>query len=406
MNQYQDIKIDDYNYSLPDERIAKYPLEERDQSKLLIMRDKNISHTTFNNIYNYLPNDSLLVFNNTRVINARMHFKKETGALIEIFCLEPINPIDYSVSLGSNKSCTWKCLVGNNKKWKSGKLSKKLDINGESLVLQISKLQQVGNAFEINFEWDNNNIHFSDILENSGNIPIPPYLNRESQDIDKSRYQTIYSELNGSVAAPTAGLHFTESVLQELENKNIKTESVTLHVGAGTFHPVKTDKVAEHEMHTEHFIITQKNIESLIKHRGNITVVGTTSVRTLESLFVVANQINSNPDKQDKVFFVSQWEAYEIDENICTVALLKNLLKWMQDNEFEFLNCSTQIMIVPGYKFKLTNRLITNFHQPKSTLLLLLSAFIGNSWRDVYDYAMNNDFRFLSYGDSSLFFGE
>lgn len=464
MNELQHININDFDYDLPDEKIAKFPLSKRDSSKLLVRRNNKISQDLFRNISDHLPKNSLLVFNNTKVINARMHFKKETGAVIEVFCLEPMSPVDYSISLASNKSCSWKCLVGNNKKWKEGSLKKVIEINKSETTVSITKLAQVGNSFEILFEWNNSDIHFSDILEISGNIPIPPYLNRDSQEIDKKRYQTIYSELDGSVAAPTAGLHFTDKVLADLSEKNIKTESVTLHVGAGTFHPVKSDLVSEHDMHTEHFIITKQNIENLIKHLGNITVVGTTSVRTLESTYQVAKQISLNPEKKDNAFLISQWSPYDLenpnrkiqdsrtksqepnnksqdskdkiqevrfkekesncksqdsssDEEILkpktqnpkpdegeTRDLLTTTLEWMNMNNFSQLNCATQIMILPGYEFKFTNRLITNFHQPKSTLLLLLSAFIGESWKEVYDYAKNNDFRFLSYGDSSLFF--
>jgi len=407
MDINQQININEYNYYLPDERIAKYPLEKRDSSQLLIGKDCHYSKDTFSNISKYLPPNSLLVFNNTKVINARMHFQKETGALIEVFCLEPISPVDYTMSMASDNSCSWKCLVGNSKKWKSGKLYKSLEISGQELSISISRVQQIGNSFEILFEWDNQNVHFSDILEHNGNIPIPPYLNRESEEGDKQRYQTVYSEPEGSVAAPTAGLHFTEKVFDDLKNKNIDLNFVTLHVGAGTFHPVKADNAREHEMHTEHFIINQQNIKSLIDNFGNITVVGTTSVRTLESLFVVACKVWYNPMCSSHMFKISQWEAY--DDNNCVLKnkakeVLENLYTWMSSNNYEQLSCSTQIMIVPGYKFVLTNRLITNFHQPKSTLLLLLAAFVGEmEWKKAYNFAMNNNFRFLSYGDSCLF---
>ena len=401
------ININDYDYNLPYDRIAKYPLTKRDSSKLLIGKDSNYSQDKFLNISDYLPANSLLVFNNTKVINARMHFAKETGALIEVFCLQPISPIDYSLALATNTKCSWKCLVGNNRKWKSGSLTKKLEIQGQELSITISKLQQIGNTFEILFEWDNPNIHFSDILENSGDIPIPPYLNRKSEDSDKITYQTIYSKLQGSVAAPTAGLHFTDEVIKRIQSKNIKTDFITLHVGAGTFHPVKTDNAAEHKMHTEYFIINRNNIKNLIDNFGNITLVGTTSVRSLESLFVIACKVYNNPENITNEFQINQWEAY--DESINTLKnrsleILKHLYNWMQEHKLEQLNCSTQIMIVPGYKFVFTNRLITNFHQPKSTLLLLLAAFIGErEWQTAYKYALDNEFRFLSYGDSCVF---
>ncbi len=405
MHEDRHININDYDYSLPDERIAKYPLEKRDDSKLLIMKDKAISQDIFKNIGNYLPTDSLIVFNNTRVIKARLHFNKDTGSKIEIFCLEPVNPVDYAMSLSSNNSCSWKCLVGNNKKWKNGKLTKIIQVKNQDIYLSVSKTAVSGNAFEILFEWDNKDVIFSEILEAFGNIPIPPYLNRESENIDNSRYQTIYSKYQGSVAAPTAGLHFTEEVFESLNKKGISGESVTLHVGAGTFQPVKAETISEHEMHTEHFIITKQNIEQFIKYSGNITVVGTTTVRTLESFWQVALQISNNPEKSDNNFVVTQWEAYaEIKE--AKTGLLKNALDWMIKNNFDHINCATQIIIIPGYEFKLTDRLITNFHQPKSTLLLLLAAFIGNEWKNVYRYALENGFRFLSYGDSSVFFKE
>ncbi len=401
------ININEYDYNLPYDRIAKYPLTKRDSSKLLIGKDSNYTQDKFLNISDYLPANSLLVFNNTKVINARMHFAKETGAVIEVFCLQPLNPTDYSFALAANTKCSWKCLVGNNRKWKSGSLTKKLEIQGQELSITISKLQQIGNTFEILFEWDNSNIHFSDILEKSGDIPIPPYLNRKSEDSDKITYQTIYSKLQGSVAAPTAGLHFTDEVIKRIQSKNIKTDFITLHVGAGTFHPVKTDNAAEHKMHTEYFIINRNNITNLIDHFGNITLVGTTSVRSLESLFVIACKVYNNPENITNEFQINQWEAY--DESINTLKnrsleILKHLYNWMQEHKLEQLNCSTQIMIVPGYKFIFTNRLITNFHQPKSTLLLLLAAFIGEKeWQKAYKFALDNEFRFLSYGDSCVF---
>jgi S-adenosylmethionine:tRNA ribosyltransferase-isomerase len=403
MTEGRQIKINEYDYYLPDEKIAKYPLTKRDDSKLLVMRGNDISSDTFKNICKYIPANSLLVFNDTKVIKARLIFMKETGSSIEIFCLEPINPVDYSMSLSSNITCSWKCLVGNNKKWKSGDLTKTIKIGNIQFDLTATKKLNIGNAFEIQFSWKNPNIIFSEILEAFGNIPIPPYLNRNSEDIDNSRYQTIYSKNKGSVAAPTAGLHFTEEVFESLRKNNVQHDSVTLHVGAGTFQPVKTELISDHEMHTEHFVITRKNIESLLKFNNNITVVGTTSVRTLESFYQVALQIYQDNNKSDNNFFVSQWQAYNQINAISKNELLENVLVWMQSNGFEQLNCATQIMIVPGYEFRFTNRLITNFHQPKSTLLLLLAAFIGDEWRNAYKYAFDNEFRFLSYGDSSIF---
>ena len=400
------ININDYDYSLPEDNIAKYPMDSRDESKLLLRQNGKLSHDIFKNICNYLPSDSLIVFNNTRVINARLLFEKETGSKIEIFCLEPAKPVDYSMALSANDTCSWKCMVGNNKKWKSGILSLNLKINNSCFQLTANRIANQGNTFEIQFSWNNTDFTFAEILENTGNIPIPPYLNRSSEDIDKNRYQTIYGKNRGSVAAPTAGLHFTDKVFADLGQKSISREEITLHVGAGTFQPVKATSITEHEMHTEHFFVTQGNLKQIIKFCGNITAVGTTTVRTLESLFQIAVQIDKSPNKTVNYFFVNQWDAYAQKNEITTEEkkqMLENLLNWMISRNISQLNCATQIMIVPGYIFRLTNRLITNFHQPKSTLLLLLAAFTGDSWKDSYRYAMENNFRFLSYGDSCLF---
>lgn len=399
----RNININEYNYVLPEARIAKYPLEERDMSKLLIYDGNTISSDRFRNITGHLPSGGLLLFNDTKVINARMIFEKETGARIEIFCLDPISPSDYAQAFARNDSCTWKCLVGNSKKWKEGRLKKSISIDGVNIDLYITRLREIGNSFEILFEWDNRDISFSQIIEVAGNIPIPPYLNRNSEDIDKERYQTVYSHYQGSVAAPTAGLHFTSRVMDDLAEHKVDCDAVTLHVGAGTFQPVKTDNAAEHEMHTEHFIVKRSTIEKIVANLGNITITGTTTVRTVESLFCVAVQVTEGKDFSSGEFEVSQWEAYSYASNYDTREVLENLLAQMEANGVEYVKCATRIMIVPGFKFRITNRLITNFHQPKSTLLLLLSAFIGESWRKVYKYAMDNGFRFLSYGDSCLF---
>ncbi len=398
----RDININDYNYNLPDERIAKYPLAERDMSKLLVF-DGEIREDRFLNIRKYLPSGGLLLFNDTKVINARMIFEKETGAKIEIFCLDPISPSDFALAFSETKKCSWKCLVGNSKKWKEGRLKKTLQINGNNIDLYISRLREIGNSFEVLFEWENSEISFSQIIEVAGNIPIPPYLNRKSEAIDSERYQTVYSHYQGSVAAPTAGLHFTERVMQDIKQHNIDCDGVTLHVGAGTFQPVKTDLVSGHEMHTEHFIVNRSTIEKIIKNIGNITITGTTTVRTVESLFRVGVQVFENKDIDTNNFVVSQWEAYSENRKNDVGEILNNLLVWMEKHDFDTIKCATQIMIIPGFEFKITNRLITNFHQPKSTLLLLLSAFVGENWKTVYDYALKNDFRFLSYGDSCLF---
>lgn len=374
-------------------------------SKLLVF-DGKIAEDTFCNINEYLPANSLLLYNDTRVINARLVFEKATGARIEVFCLDPISPCDYSQSLSALSSCSWKCLVGNSKKWKEGYLTKNLLIDGQQVELRILRKCELGNAYEVQFEWTGSNICFSQIIEAAGNIPIPPYLNRQSEAVDKDRYQTVYSHYQGSVAAPTAGLHFTENVLANLKNKHIDCQAVTLHVGAGTFQPVKTDLVAQHEMHTEHFIVTRQIVEKILHNLGNITITGTTTVRTVESLFCVGVQVLKQKGVCTNEFFVSQWEAYDISTELNTHEVFANLLAWMQKNNFNEIKCATQIMIIPGFKFRVTNRLITNFHQPKSTLLLLLSAFIGDVWKDVYDYALAHEFRFLSYGDSCLFFSQ
>lgn len=399
----RNININDYNYDLPDEKIAKYPLDERDMSKLLVFDGDKIEEDRFRNISTHLPAGSLLLFNDTKVINARMIFEKETGARIEVFCLDPISPSDYAQAFAQNGRCSWKCLVGNSKKWKDGRLKKSIIVDGKNLDLYITRVREIGNSFEILFEWDNPDICFSQIIDVAGNIPIPPYLNRNSEDIDKVRYQTVYSHYQGSVAAPTAGLHFTERVMGDLKKCNIQSDAVTLHVGAGTFQPVKTDNAAEHEMHTEHFIVKCTTIEKIVQYLGNITITGTTTVRTVESLFCVGTQIFENKDVDAEEFHVSQWEAYEYKDKYDVREILENLLSWMTAKGLEYIRCATQIMIVPGFRFRITDRLITNFHQPKSTLLLLLSAFIGDEWRKVYGYALENNFRFLSYGDSCLF---
>ncbi|MBQ2077848.1 MAG: S-adenosylmethionine:tRNA ribosyltransferase-isomerase [Bacteroidales bacterium] len=399
----RNININDYNYDLPDEKIAKYPLDERDMSKLLVFDGDKIEEDRFRNISTHLPAGSLLLFNDTKVINARMIFEKETGARIEVFCLDPISPSDYAQAFAQNGRCSWKCLVGNSKKWKDGRLKKSIIVDGKNLDLYITRVREIGNSFEILFEWDNPDICFSQIIDVAGNIPIPPYLNRNSEDIDKVRYQTVYSHYQGSVAAPTAGLHFTERVMGDLKKCNIQSDAVTLHVGAGTFQPVKTDNAAEHKMHTEHFIVKRTTIEKIVQYLGNITITGTTTVRTVESLFCVGAQIFENKDVDAEEFHVSQWEAYEYKDKYDVREILENLLSWMTAKGLEYIRCATQIMIVPGFRFRITDRLITNFHQPKSTLLLLLSAFIGDEWRKVYGYALENNFRFLSYGDSCLF---
>ncbi len=394
------IYIDSFDYPLPDERIAKFPLSHRDASKLLVYRDATITESVFSSIADFLPADSLLVYNNTRVIQARLIFHKDTGARIEVFCLEPLSPADYAQSLGATNGCIWKCMVGNVKKWREGKLSKDIDINGSNCTLQVELLQTDDNTHSIQFTWDNPDIHFADILEKVGELPIPPYLHRKTEESDLTTYQTVYSKIKGSVAAPTAGLHFTPEVFESIKAKNIETEELTLHVGAGTFQPVKTATIDLHHMHTEVISVHKSTIEHLLQKVGHIIAVGTTSVRTLESLYYLGLKLHLDSSTTD--FHVSQWMPYEGNETLTTTESLQTILDYLEKNNLTTLHAETQIMIKPGYTFHLVNGMITNFHQPKSTLLLLVSAFVDGHWTDIYDYALANDFRFLSYGDSSL----
>ncbi len=401
MNFYNTIYIKDYTYLLPEDKIAKYPLPERDSSKLLVFKDGNISETLFSEIDNYLINNSLIVFNNTKVIQARLLFEKDSGAKIEIFCLEPFLPSDYEMSFQSKQKVQWKCIIGNAKKWKTGKVFKYFKWQGNSYQIQATKLQQLPDAWIVELEW-NGLFSFSEIIEINGLTPIPPYLNRESEELDKSRYQTIYSKRKGSVAAPTAGLHFTEKIFSKLKKNNIKISEISLHVGAGTFKPVKTETISEHEMHTEHFIVSKNEIKNLIENAGKIIAVGTTSVRTLESIFWFGVKVLNNNKLIPSELHLNQWEVYHLETEIEAHDALKALVNYLEFNELEFFEAATQIMIVPGYKFKIVNVLITNFHQPQSTLLLLIAAFIGEKWKEVYNFALEKKFRFLSYGDSSL----
>ena len=366
------INISDYNYELPDERIAKFPLEKRDSSKLLTYISGSVETNVFSSLPEILPANSCLVFNNTRVIQARLEFFKSTGSRIEIFCLEPQDPSSYELSLSRTQSCVWKCMVGNLKKWK-----------GEVLKKEIGS---------------DNGVSFAEVLDLLGELPIPPYLNRKTQESDKTTYQTVYSKVKGSVAAPTAGLHFTPEVISALHGKGIKTMELTLHVGAGTFQPVKAEEIGGHAMHAEKIEVSREFIENLIVNLGNIVAVGTTSVRTLESLYYLGVQLHSG----DTSLLVNQWEPYENKSQLSPKESLQAILNYMEQSGSNTLYATTQIMIVPGYKFNIVNVLITNFHQPKSTLLLLLAAFIGEKWRELYKYALENDYRFLSYGDSSV----
>ena len=398
------IRISDFNYNLPDERIAKFPIAQRDHSKLLVYRHGEVSDDTFYHLPDYLPEGALMVFNNTKVIQARMHFRKETGALIEVFLLEPADPTDYELMFQLTSHCSWLCLIGNLKKWKEGTLKRDFTIKGERLTLTATRRQMVGNSHWVDLEWNNANVTFAEILEEVGELPIPPYLNRNTEESDKTTYQTVYSKIKGSVAAPTAGLHFTEDVLHAIDEKGIDREEVTLHVGAGTFKPVKSEEIEGHEMHTEYICVRRETLEKLIAHDAKAIAVGTTSVRTLESLYYMGCRLVRNPDLSERELHIDQWEPYEerAGEEIPPVEALKHLLDWLDRNHLPALHSSTQIIIAPGYEYKIVKMLVTNFHQPQSTLLLLVSAFVKGDWHKIYDYALTHDFRFLSYGDSSL----
>lgn len=397
------ISISDYNYHLPDNRIAKYPLMERDQSKLLFYKNGEIDIHSFIDVPELLPINSLLIFNNTRVIHARILFKKSTGATVEVFCLSPSNPKDYSVNFEQTKEVVWSCMVGNAKRWKQEDLTLDLKDAHGKVRLTARKLSTSDQEHEIAFSWDNPNYSFSEILQLAGDLPIPPYLNRPAEENDENTYQTIYSQIEGSVAAPTAGLHFTNDVMKRLSQRDISLSEVTLHVGAGTFKPVKAEQIGEHEMHTEFISVTRNAVERMLNNKGQLVVVGTTSLRTIESLYYIGVKIlNTNPTVSDSLF-VEQWEPYEESNNDFTPQeSLKGILKYMDDNSLDILVAATRIIIAPGYEFKFADGLITNFHQPQSTLLLLVSAFVGNDWKKIYDYAMEHNFRFLSYGDSTL----
>jgi S-adenosylmethionine:tRNA ribosyltransferase-isomerase len=395
------IRISDYNYPLPDERIAKFPIAQRDHSKLLVYRHGEVSDDVFYHLPQYLPSGALMVFNNTKVIQARMHFRKETGALIEVFLLEPAEPSDYELMFQTTGHCAWYCLVGNLKKWKEGTLTREITINNSQFTVKATRGELHGTSYRIDFTWDGD-LSFAEIIDAMGELPIPPYLNRETQESDKTTYQTVYSKIKGSVAAPTAGLHFTPEVLADLDAHGIDREELTLHVGAGTFKPVKSEEIEGHEMHTEYISVRRDTIRKLIAHDGCAIAVGTTSVRTLESLYYMGLKVMQNPDLSESDLHVAQWEPYGISDAVTAVTALENLLSWMDAHDLQVLHSSTQIIIAPGYDYKIVRMLVTNFHQPQSTLLLLVSAFVKGDWHKIYDYALTHDFRFLSYGDSSL----
>ena len=397
-----EIKIEDYNYPLPDERIAKYPLSERDASKLLIYRNGNVSQDRFRNIAEQIPEGSVMVLNDTKVVPARLHFQRESGAHIEIFCLEPVLPEEYVTMFAVTERCRWKCIVGNVKRWKSDTLHLYNPLNDteiEDMGLRADLVERCGETSIVEFTWKNG-APFSKVLEICGSVPIPPYLNRDTENIDLERYQTLYARFRGSVAAPTAGLHFTEDVLNEIRSRNVVTDTVCLHVGAGTFLPVKSSNVAEHTMHREPFVVTLPLLERLIDKTGSLVAVGTTSVRTLESLYYVGVKCIESGKPSD----VEQWEPYTREYPYTVQESLNAIADYLRANGLDELKVGTRIIIVPGYEFKLVDILVTNFHQPQSTLLLLISAFVKGDWHNIYDFALENDFRFLSYGDSSILF--
>ena len=399
----KDIQIKDFNYPLPDERIAKHPLTQREQCKLLVYQNGDIQDLRFYDVPRLLPQQSMLVYNNTRVINARLRFQKpNAGAIIEIFCLEPIAPRDYAQVFQTTSQCSWLCFVGNSKRWKAGSLTQVVNVNGCEVELAATRGEQKGNAFEIIFSWNNDNITFASLLEAIGEIPIPPYLNRNTEESDSADDQTVYSHIEGSVAAPTAGLHFTDEVLAECDRQGISRRELTLHVGAGTFQPVKSESIGEHNMHTEFISVEKSLLVDLIKANGNVIAVGTTSVRTLESLYYIGITLLNNPDANEEELRVKQWAPYQQDYTISTADALQAIIDHLDRNGIDRYIGSTQIMIAPSFKFRVIRGMITNFHQPQSTLLLLVSAFVNGNWKAIYDYALSHDYRFLSYGDSSL----
>ena len=395
------ININDFDYPLPDEHIAKFPLERRDGSKLLIYRNGAITERHFSDIGDELSSDTLFIFNNTKVVRARLVMHKPSGARVEVFCLEPHAPADYERAFAVRGECSWSCIVGNLKKWKDGAVQIPFQFEGGDYMLQAYIAERGTREHIVRFVWDAP-LSFGQLLEYLGRIPIPPYLNRESEEVDNTRYQTVYSRLEGSVAAPTAGLHFTNELIENLKKRGFSFGEVTLHVGAGTFLPVKDEDATKHAMHTEHFSVDIQTLEALRAKMGNITAVGTTSVRTLESLSALAWRVKSC-GTADCERVIGQWELYDIPAEFTGAEAVEILINYMKNQGLDRLKAATQIMITPlGYRFRIVSRIVTNFHQPKSTLLLLVSAYVGEDWHKIYNYALENDFRFLSYGDSSL----
>lgn len=401
-NEPSQIQISDFQYTLPDEKIAKYPLARRDASKLLLYDGGCISTERFSDLDRFLPADTLLVFNNTRVVHARLLFRKQTGAVIEVFCLSPCSPSDYVLNFQQRSQCSWHCMVGNAKRWRGGEL----EMTVGATVLKARLAEKNDDGAVVEFSWDNTDYTFSELLEQAGKLPIPPYLNRASEAKDDETYQTVYSRVEGSVAAPTAGLHFTDAVLDKLRKKGVRTADVTLHVGAGTFRPVKSETIGGHAMHTEFFVVSRQTIQAMLDNGGKLVAVGTTSVRTIESLYYIGKKIAANPYIAPHELAVEQWEPYDgAVPDILPREALRHILDYLDRTGQEQLLSATRIIIVPGYRFRYADGLVTNFHQPESTLLLLVSAFVGDDWRKIYDYALQNNYRFLSYGDGSLLWG-
>ena len=398
LDKLRNIRIEDYTYNLPDERIAKFPLAEREASKLLIYRGGRIEESRFSEVRHLLRAGQMLVFNNTKVIHARLFFRKATGAVIEVFCLEPYLPVDYAQNFAARDSCEWSCMVGNLKKWKEGSIACDFTYGEATYRLTAEKVRQQEGELIIRFSWTGG-LSFSEVLEGCGRIPIPPYLNRESEASDEVRYQTVYSKEEGSVAAPTAGLHFTRAILNDLKEKGVHVRELTLHVGAGTFRPVKAETIGDHDMHTEHLVISRELVEQLKEKTGDIVAVGTTSVRTLESLYWMGVKRLAG---QEDFFTLGQWEAYTLPQDYSLREDMEALCGWFDTACQELLKARTTIIIVPGYRYRVIDAMFTNFHQPQSTLLLLVGAAVGEDWHKIYDYALTHDFRFLSYGDSSL----
>ena len=403
IEKIRNTRINDYDYPLPDERIARHPLAQREQCKLLYWHQGNIEDHRFSDVPSLLPPQCMLIYNNTRVINARLRFRKDTGSLIEIFCLEPEAPRDYQLIFQTTRHCAWNCLVGNSKRWKQGTLRLALNVDGQAVTLCATRGERRGNAWVIDFDWDGDDVTFASVLDAVGEIPIPPYLNRGTEASDATDYQTVYSHIDGSVAAPTAGLHFTDALLDECDRRGIARRELTLHVGAGTFQPVKSECIGDHDMHCEVFAVPRSLLVELIEGRRPVVAVGTTSVRTLESLYYVGQILAERPDAQGDELTVRQWMPYTTACRISTVEALQHIVDHLDRTGAQTYLGTTQLMIAPGFDYRIIQGMITNFHQPQSTLLLLVSAFVGqDQWRPMYDHALAGGYRFLSYGDGSL----